>query len=411
MNLWLIVLVSYLAIQLTEIFMTVVNLQYLSRPGHKLPEILRDYFSSEKLVQMNNYSLTNGKFGILQSLFGLSIAVIFLFAGLLDWYNSFINDFNWSGVLSAIVFFLVLTYGETLLNIPFGLYSTFVIEEKFGFNNQTLSLWLLDMLKGLLVNTVLMGILLGGAFWMIFSFPDYWWFTAWLFFFSFSIFLLYVSPYIIEPLFNKYTPISDPELEDRIKQTMNKAGLSISRVFSMDASKRSNHGNAYFSGIGSNKRIVLFDTLLENNNHDELIAILAHEAGHWKRKHLLKRLIMLEVFSLLGMYSVWFAVQDNWILELFKVSQDTIYAKLLLAGVLMGIVLFPLKPLSSWYSRKHEYEADNFATELTGKPEDLAHALIKLSRDNLSNLFPHPLFAWFHYSHPPLLERVASLLK
>jgi STE24 endopeptidase len=219
-----------------------------------------------------------------------------------------------------------------------------------------------------------------------------------------------VSPYVIEPLFNKFTPIKDDLLDRRIKETMAKAGLSISRVFTMDASKRSTHSNAYFTGIGHVKRIVLFDTLLANHIPDEIIAILSHEAGHWKKKHLLKMLVLSQIFTLAGFYLAYMLASGDQIGLLFQLENPTMPAKLLLVAFVGNLLLFPVKPLFAFLSRRHELEADRFALQLTHEASSMANSLIKLGRDNLANLHPHPWYAAFYYSHPPIVSRVAKIL-
>ena len=233
--------------------------------------------------------------------------------------------------------------------------------------------------------------------------------SGWLFLLGFSVFLLYVSPYVIEPLFNKFTPIEDEFLERKIKETMARVGLSISRVFTMDASKRSKHSNAYFTGIGHVKRIVLFDTLLKNHQPDEILAILAHEAGHWKKKHLLKMLVLSQVLSLAGFYLAHQLTSADQVALLFQLDNPTMQAKLLLAAFLFSLLIFPIKPFFAVLSRRHEREADRFAVQLTRRAGPMAESLIRLSRDNLANLHPHPWYAAFNYSHPPIVNRVAEI--
>jgi STE24 endopeptidase len=222
--------------------------------------------------------------------------------------------------------------------------------------------------------------------------------------------MLYISPYVIEPLFNKFKPMEDSSLEGRIKETMTRAGLKINRVFSMDASKRSSHSNAYFTGIGHVKRIVLFDTLLANHEDDEIIAILAHEAGHWKKKHVLKMLAFSQAIGLTGFYLAHKLTVSDVLADIFMLDNSTMYAKLLLVLFIGTLALFPLKPLMANISRRHEVEADNFALQLTGARGAMAEALIKLGKDNLANLHPHPLYASVYYSHPPLAQRVKRIL-
>jgi STE24 endopeptidase len=340
----------------------------------------------------------------------MGATILFLFGGLLNWLNSFIAEQGWGPVASGIIFFMVLIYGETLINIPFSFYNTFSIEKRFGFTNQTLSLWVTDLIKSLILNTLLLGFLLYVLLWLILALPDLWWLAGWVFVLLFSLFLLYISPYVIEPLFNKFKPMKDSSLEGRIKETMARTGLKINRVFSMDASKRSSHSNAYFTGIGHVKRIVLFDTLLDNHEDEEIIAILAHEAGHWKKKHIVKMLILSQTIGLIGFYLAHKLTAGDFLAEIFNLNIPTIHAKLLLVVFIGTLALFPLKPFMAYISRRHEVEADNFALQLTGIPGPMANALIKLGKDNLANLHPHPLYAATYYSHPPLAQRVKRIL-
>jgi len=403
------VLVIYILVQAVKQFLKALNQQHLARHGAEVPTGFEEYIDTEVLTRMRDYTVAHGRVDHVASLFGVGINIIFLFGGLLNWYNNFIDSMQWPPVLAGTVFFLLLSYADTAINIPFSLYNTFSVEKRFGFTTQTLSLWVVDLLKSLAVNTLLLGLLFAALLWLIQTMPGYWWLAGWFFVLGFSIFLLYVSPYVIEPLFNKFTPIQDELLEKRIKETMGKAGLSISRVFTMDASKRSKHSNAYFTGIGHVKRIVLFDTLLNNHQPDEILAILAHEAGHWKKKHLLKMLILSQAITLAGLFFAYQLTISDQIALLFQLDIPTMPAKLLLIAFLGGLLLFPIKPLFALMSRKHEREADRFAVQLTQETKPMAESLIRLSRDNLANLHPHPWYAAFNYSHPPVVSRVAEI--
>jgi len=251
----------------------------------------------------------------------------------------------------------------------------------------------------------------GGAFYLVRFSPDWWWLWVWGFFALVTLFLMYISPYVIEPLFFKFKPVSKEGLEEDIRGLLSKAGLEVSRVMEVDASRRSRHSNAYFTGIGRVKRIVLFDTLLEQMDNREALAILAHEAGHWKKHHIVKRLILTEVGSLAVLFAAFQLLQWGGLPGLIGLEQASFSAKLVILGFLGSLISFPLTPLGSWLSRRHEWQADRFAAELSGTPDALASALIKLTRENLSNLHPHPLYARIYYSHPPVVERVARLLE
>ncbi len=405
------IIFSYCFIKVVENIVSWVNLGHLKVYGDRLPPGFADYVDKKTLTSMRDYTMAGTRLSFCTSAFDTIVTLVFIFGGLLDCYNSWFASLAIGPVSQGIVFFLLITYGQFILNIPFDLYSTFVLEERFGFNRQSLKLWLIDAIKGLLLTTIVSGLLLGAVFWLIMVMPRHWWFLVWLLLLFFKLFMLYISPYVIEPLFNRFSPIEDQDLEKKIKEMLARAGLTVSRVFTMDASRRSGHGNAYFSGIGHVKRIVLFDTLLANINDDEVLAILAHEAGHWKLKHIVRRLFVMEMASFVGLYGVWWLVQDEWLINIFAMSHATLPLKLFLVAFLGSLVFFPLRPLSSWLSRRHEWQADDYAVKLSGQPRALARALVKLGRDNLANLHPHPWNVIFNYSHPPLAQRVGRLLK
>ena len=245
--------------------------------------------------------------------------------------------------------------------------------------------------------------------WLISRSPGYWWFWFWAFIFSFSIFITYISPYVIEPLFNKFTPLEDETLRQRILDLAAKAGISARKVLKMDASTRTRHSNAYFTGLGKAKRIVLFDTLLEGTSHGEILAVLAHEIGHWKCHHILKSLLMFQAASLAGLYLLFRLTGTGFLTSLFQIRADTFFSRVTVAAFLGSMLIFLLHPVMMAFTRGMEKEADRRSFGLTQSTDDLASALVKLSKDNLSNPYPHPLYVAFHYSHPPVLERIRAL--
>jgi STE24 endopeptidase len=404
------VLILYITIEAAEQFLAIINLKHLAKHGAEVPPGFEKHVDSSTLTRIRDYTVEHGRVDRIAAVVSMGVTILFLFGGLLNRLNSFIGEQGWAPVTSGVIFFMVLIYGETLISMPFSLYNTFSIEKRFEFTNQTLGLWLKDFIKSLILNTLLLGFLLYVLLWFIRVLPDFWWLAGWVFMLLFSIFLLYISPYVIEPLFNKFKPMEDISLEGKIKETLARVGLKINRVFSMDASKRSSHSNAYFTGIGHVKRIVLFDTLLANHGDDEIIAILAHEAGHWKKKHILKMLVLSQTIGLVGFYLAHKLIAGDILAEVFMLDIPTIHAKLLLAIFIGTLALFPIKPLMAYISRLHEIEADNFALQLTEAPGPMANALIKLGKDNLANLHPHPLYAAVYYSHPPMAQRVKRIL-
>jgi STE24 endopeptidase len=239
--------------------------------------------------------------------------------------------------------------------------------------------------------------------------PGRWWLWVWIFFVGFSVLLLFLSPYVIEPLFFKFEPIREEGLEVEIRAVAEKAGLRVSRIFQVDASRRSKHSNAYFTGIGKVKRIVLFDTLLSQMSHREIVAVLAHEMGHWKKKHVLKRLGLTAGTALIALYLAFRLLEGGALPSVIGLPGASLYLQWVVLGFLAAIAGLPLGPAFAALSRRDEREADRYAAELTRDPEALATALLKLSRENLANLHPHPLYAKVYYSHPPVIERVRAL--
>jgi len=405
----IIILLSYLIVVSFGYYLQFLNLRHLKGYGHIVPEEFKGYIDENLLKKTRDYTIEHTRFGFIESIFGNVIVAVFFFGGLINIYNSWLLSFKMSFIFSGMIFFLFLSYAKTILSIPFDLYSTFRIENKYGFNTTTGRLWVVDFLKSIVLSTILIGVMTSAALFLIKTTPDYWCFFVWLFFFLFSLFIMYIAPYVIEPLFNKFTLIEDKEMEGSIRDLMQKIGIKVSRVFKMDASKRSKHTNAYFTGIGRVKRIVLYDTLLQIMGKDEILSVLAHEAGHWKKKHVLKLIVIVEAMSFIGIYISFLIIKTGILSRLFDIRTDTIFANLLILGFIGGIVSFPLTPIMSYLSRRHEREADRFAAEMTENPEAMATSLIKLSKDNLSNLHPHPLYASFYYSHPPVVQRIREI--
>lgn len=400
----------FAAITIFSYWLRHINLMHLKQYGSKVPQGFEGAIDEEKLRTSSAYTFDSSRLGLWGSLFDNALLVVFLFGGLIAAYDRFIGSLNTSYIISAILFFLLLTWLQTLLGIPFDLYGTFRIEARYGFNTTTPALWITDLLKSQAIGALLLAFLISVIFWLINRSPLHWWLWVWGFMALFSLFMMFISPYLIEPLFNKFEPVVEEGLEDEIRVMMEKAGLKVGRVMQMDASRRSKHSNAYFTGIGKVKRIVLFDTLIKQMTHGEIVAVLAHEIGHWKKGHIWKRLLVAEVMALAGSWVSFKLLAWPGLPGLLGLPVDTsLPARMIVLGFVASMVMFPLGPFSAWRSRCHEWEADRFATDLTGRPQDLASALVKLSVENLSNLFPHPLYAAFYYSHPPAVERIKTL--
>jgi STE24 endopeptidase len=405
-----ILIAAYLARFAAAYALRYLNLRHLKRHGATVPQAFAGAIDAEALARTARYTVEQSRVALVQSVYDSALLLAFLFTPLLPLYDAWINSLSESFVIRGVAFMLLLTLAQSVLEIPFTLYSTFRVEWRYGFNTTTAGLWLSDFVKSTLLSAALLVILVAAALQLVQSSPALWWLWVWGFFALFSITMIYLSPLLIEPLFSKFEPLGDAELEDEIKGMLAKAQLKVKGVLKMDASRRSLHSNAYFTGIGRVKRIVLYDTLIKQMERRELLAILEHEAGHWKRGHIWKRLVLMEGGALVLFFVVHLLFNWGRLPGLFGLSQGSFAAQVVMGSFLISIAAFPLTPLSSWLSRRHEWEADRFATELCGMPDALASALVKLSRDNLANLHPHPVYASFYYSHPPVVARVARLL-
>lgn len=386
-----------------------LNLKYLKEHGDAVPPEFEGVIDPAALRKISDYTVENSRVGLIESLVNNCLLIIFLFGGLLGTYDTWITSFPNSFVVTGMLFFIILIIAGSVTDIPFSLYTNFKIEKRYGFNTMTMRLWLGDLLKSTIISLVMGSMVITVALLIIQFSPAWWWLWIWFFLLLFGIIMMYISPYLIEPLFFKFEPIKKEGLEDNIRSLMDRAGLKVSRVFQVDASRRSRHSNAYFTGIGRVKRIVLFDTLIEQMNEDEIIAVLAHEAGHWKKRHVLKQLIQTEAIAFCGLLLAFRLISWEGLPGLIGLANASFYVRMVIVGFVGSLVMFPFTPLFALLSRRDEREADQFASELTRNPGAMASALIKLSRENLSNLHPHPLYAKFYYSHPPVVERIRDL--
>ncbi|HDP26404.1 MAG TPA: M48 family peptidase [Deltaproteobacteria bacterium] len=393
----------------TRVFLQILNRSSLKLHGHEIPGVFSGVVDVETLKKMRDYTLADTSVGSAEELITDIAIIIVMLGGVLPWLLGLDLFQNTHFILSGLMFFLLIGFLLTLLGIPFDLYRTFVIERRFSFSTITASLWLRDLALSLAVSAVLAGILLGGLLGLIHVAPALWWLLAWLFFILFQLLITWIYPVLIAPLFNRFEPIEDRQLTEKITDTFHRAGLQVKGIYMMDAGKRSRHTNAYFTGIGRTKRIVLYDTLLENHTPDEISVVLAHELGHWKKGHVRLQIALSFLLSLVVLYTAYLLIPNPFIYEAFGLSSVTPYAGLLILAVLFKPVSFFLTPLGSMLSRYFERQADAYALSLSGSPAFLIQALKKLAKDNLSNLHPHPLYAWFYYSHPPLLDRIERL--
>ncbi len=406
-------LLAFLAVFLlrsgVQIYLSRLNISYLRQHGTSVPEIFQDVIDPEKLKKIIAYTVDSENFQTIAGLANQAFFLVILLSGFLPWMVSTIGQWRYGSIVSGLIFFAILSVVTGLFRIPFSLYETFGIEERYGFNMMNFKMWMLDLLKGLVLMAILGGLVLGLLLALVIYGGETWWVWAWLLIGAFELLLLWLFPVIILPLFYKFDPIDNKGLEERIRTMVEQVGLRAKGIFKMDASKRSKHTNAFFVGIGRTKRIVLFDTLLVSHTEEEILAVLAHEAGHWKKKHVLRMLIPLEILSLVSFYVVAKLLDWPLLYQTFGFNEPFVYVGLFLLGTFISLLGFFAQPLESALSRGFEREADDFALALTKTAEPMRAALKRLAADNLSNLNPHPLYAMFYYSHPPLVERIERL--
>ena len=385
-------------------------LDYLNLKAQRkdIPAEITSFYDPEKYAKSLDYYSAQARFSFLTSGLGFIVSIAMLASGGFGWVDQLLRSYVSTDILLALVFFGVIMIVSDILTLPFQLYSTFVIEERFGFNKTTLRTFILDKVKGYLLGGIIGGLLLSAMIYLVQKIgPDFWIWFGWIA----SIFVVLMNLFytsLILPLFNKLTPLPEGELKTAIESFAKKINFPLDNIFVIDGSKRSSKANAFFSGIGKKKKIVLYDTLIANHTTDELVAVLAHEVGHFKKKHIVLSMGIgvVQIFFILFVLSLMIT-NENLSLALGG-SQQAIHLNLLAFGILFSPISGITGLLMSILSRKNEFEADAYAREhFDGNA--LANALKKLSVDSLSNLYPHPAYVFFHYSHPPLLQRLDAL--
>ena len=377
----------------------------------EIPEEFKGIYDDAKYAQSQRYLKDNTRFGQIQAAIMLPLTIAFILLGGFRWVNDVAQTASGHMIVQGLVFGGILILLSQIIGLPFSIYSTFVIEEKYGFNKTTGKTFAVDILKGLLL-TVLLGAPIFALVLWIFSAVANAWLWAWGSLSVIQLFILFIAPVVILPLFNKFTPLEEGELRSKIQEFAAAQKYTLSGIFKIDGSKRSTKSNAYFTGFGKTKRIALFDTLIDNHTPSELVGVLAHEIGHCKLGHIKKSIIISFASSLLMFFILSLFISQDGLYLAFGIEsapKETLYAGLLFFGFLYAPISRILGLLGNILSRKHEFEADAFAAETTGQPSNLINALKKLSVDNLSNLTPHPLKVFLEYSHPPVLDRIKAL--
>ena len=404
----LLFLAMLLVSTLMRLYLSQRQIHFVSQNRDKVPDSFADNITLEDHQKAADYTITKVKFGRLPLFYEVALLLIWTLGGGLDWLDNNIIALELNPILTGIAVILVYTFISSLLDLPFTLYNTFVIEEKFGFNRTTIKTFITDMIKGSLLGLVIGIPLLYVILWLMEQSGDQWWIYTWLVISGFSIFMMWVYPTWIAPIFNKFEPLEEGETLNRITHLLNRCGFSSNGIFVIDGSKRSSHGNAYFSGFGRNKRIVFFDTLLKMLSDDELEAVLAHELGHFKKKHIIKGMAISFATTLLALAVLAWLMKEEWFYTALGVNQTSTYMALLLFTLVMPVFTFAFQPLFSIFSRKNEFEADAFAAEQTDA-KFLINALVGLYRENANTLTPDPVYSAFYDSHPPAPVRIAHL--
>ena len=386
-----------------------LNRRHLREYGHVVPRVFKDEIDQSTLTRMRDYTVAMSNLGSMEMLVDGLAGLAIILSGFLPYLAGTHLLSSLHPVIAGIGFMFACSILLGVLDIPFDLYSTFVIERKFGFSTITFKLWLKDQIKSLLVSGLLLGTILAVFLWLLYTLPGLWWLPAWVCFVFFQLLLTWLYPKVIAPMFNRFEPIEDETLKRGIDELIEHAGFHLKGLFKMDASTRSRHSNAYFTGIGKFKRIVLFDTLINTHTKEEIRAVLAHELGHLKKGHIKKQLGASIVISLVTLYVVAKLLAWQGLYITFGFQSVIPYAGLFLLTIIGKPVAFFLTPIGSLVSRRYERQADAYARFLTGSTVPLAQALKRIAKDNLANLHPHPLYAWFYYSHPPLEGRIEAL--
>ncbi len=381
---------------------------FVLRHREAVPDAFKDTVALDAHQKAADYTVEKGKLGDIDSIISIIFLLILTLGGGISLVFEFWSTFGLSPMYTDLGAVASLILLMTVLEIPSSLYQTFVIEEKYGFNKSSMAQFFKDQLISLSLVIAIGMPILALILWVMDSIGSLWWLYAWAILMGFSLLMSWLFPTVIAPLFNKFTPMEEGSLKDRIQSLLSRCGFNSNGIFIMDGSKRSGHGNAYFTGLGNNKRIVFFDTLIDSLDEEELEAVLAHELGHFKCKHVLKMLAASSVMTLLSFAILGWLITQDWFFSGLGVETHSNAAALLLFTLVSPVFTIFMQPISAYFQRKFEFEADDFASN-NAKASKMISGLVKLYEENASTLTPDPLYSAFHYSHPPAAIRIAHL--
>lgn len=392
--------------QVWETALTLLNNREIRRNEDRIPEYFRDKIEPERYRKGIAYNLDRARFGLVVRGYDILLAWLLILSGLFGLLDIWLTDrFHLSGLILSVVYCGVVALLLMIVKIPVSLYSHFVLEARYGFNKMTARTFVLDLFKGVVLGALLGGPILALIFWLYQGSGDYWWLWAFAAVFGFEFLMAAVYPTLLAPIFNKFIPLPDGSLKDSILSLTRKIDFKLSGIYTIDGSRRSAHSNAYFAGMGRLRRIVLFDTIQQQLTEREIVAVLGHEMGHNKRRHIQKMLALGFVLSLAGFWILSRMIGWPPLYQAFLAGSPAPHKAVVLLSLFGGHFTFCLKMLENYLSRKYEYEADRFSVEVAGDREAMASSLVALSRENLSNLTPHPWYSAYHYTHPTPLER------
>ena len=402
-------LIALAAMLIAEFLLGRRQIKHVARHRDAVPATFADDIDLQTHQKAADYTIARTRFGLLTGIYAAAVLLVMTLGGGLEWIEQLRLQFVSAPLLGGTVFIFAVALVSGILDLPVTLYKTFRLESRFGFNKTTPALFVSDMVKSIILMLAIGTPLILAALWLMELSGTWWWLHLWLLWVAFNLAAIWAYPNIIAPLFNRFEPLKDDSVTSQVTELLDRTGFKSRGLFVVDGSRRSAHSNAYFTGLGRSKRVVFFDTLLETLNADEIVAVLAHELGHFKRKHIVKRIGTFFLLSLVSLAVLGWLIQQTWFFTGLGMSTPSNHAALVLFMLAGPVFLFFIQPISAWVSRKHEFEADDFASQ-HAQADDLVSALLKLYRDNANTLTPDPVYSAFYDSHPPASIRIKNLL-
>ncbi|OGV57975.1 MAG: peptidase M48 [Lentisphaerae bacterium RIFOXYA12_FULL_48_11] len=407
MNIYLVIILAILAGRyIVEIVADYLNIKAIRT---EIPPEFSGYLDTDKYAKSQNYLKDNTLFGVFSDTFDTFTTILFVVYGGFNYVDQLARYFGYGSIVTGLLFAGILMLATRVINLPFSIYETFVLEAKYGFNKTTIKTFVLDIIKSLILLVIIGTPLFAAILWLFEDTGSMAWIYCWLTISIVQILMIFIAPYVIMPLFNKFTPLEDGELKSAIEAYARAQHFKMKGIFKMDGSKRSAKTNAFFTGFGKSRRIVLFDTLIEKHTPQELLAVVAHEMGHYKKRHILKAISRSITLTGATLFLMSLFIGNRELFAAFKMENISIYGSLFFFGFLYSPIAMIVSLIENAISRKHEYEADAYVIQTCGNADAMISALKKLSVDNLSNLTPHPFKVVMEYGHPPILQRIEAI--